>query len=95
MIPMLTAAGADLELKSDQLGPPIYAATPGMTCTLYQETDLIVAAQFGYREVAWVLIEGGADLNLRDEDGDTALFWAEEYNYRRIAKLSKKHGATL
>ena len=42
-----------------------------------------------------VLIEGGADINLRDEDGYTALYWAQEYNYRRIVKLLKKHGATL
>ena len=41
-----------------------------------------------------VLIEGGADINLRDEDGYTALYWAQEYNYRRIVKLLKKHGAT-
>ena len=42
-----------------------------------------------------VLIEGGADLNIKDMDGYTALFWAQEYNYRRIVKLLKKHGATL
>ena len=112
MVPMLTAAGADLELKSDQLGPPIYAAAyfgydytvealiqaganPDAIDDMFEETALHVAAQFGYREVARVLIDGGADLNLRDEEGYTALFWAQEYNYRRIVKLLKKHGATL
>ena len=74
MIPMLTATGADLELKSDQLGPPIYAAAyfgydytvealiqgganPDARDDTYGETALIVAAQFGHREVARVLIE--------------------------------------
>ena len=42
-----------------------------------------------------VLIEGGADLNIQDEDGHTALFWAQEFNYKRIVKQLKKNGATL
>ena len=127
---MLAAAGADLEMKSDHLGSPIYAAAyygydytvkalidaganMNVRDDMYGETALIIAAQFGYRETVRlntnsfiehaytyvdqhrVLIEEGADLNLRDDDGYTALFWAQEYNYRRIVKMLKKHGATL
>ena len=37
----------------------------------------------------------GVRVNARDGEGNTALHYAQLYNYRRVAKLLKKHGATI
>ena len=40
-------------------------------------------------------MEHGVDLNARDEEGNTALFYAEEYGLKKIVKLLENNGATL
>jgi ankyrin repeat protein len=35
----------------------------------------------------------GADVNFKNEYGDTALKWAIKYDYTLIINLLKKHGA--
>ena len=37
------------------------------------ETALMVVAKKGHKEVAKLLLENGADVNVKDEDGPTAL----------------------
>ena len=38
-----------------------------------------------------LLLEGGADVNIRDEDGSTALMCAAEHGHMDIVKLLMKH----
>ena len=40
---------------------------------IYDQTALHYAAGYGYLAIATRLLEGGADLTLRDKSGDTAL----------------------
>ena len=62
---------------------------------LDDDTPLIVAAYYGYRDVVKLLLEQGVDVNARDSLGKTALYWARWANYRKIAKLLRSYGATL
>ena len=56
-------------------------------------TVLIVAAAFGYADLAYLLIERGADLDLRGRIGHTALTCAAEEGHGRIARLLVERGA--
>ena len=56
----------------------------------YGNTALMWASQHGYIEVAKLLIEAGADVNLR---GTTALMIALEEGHTEIVELLKEAGA--
>ena len=49
----------------------------------------------GYAEVADLLISKGADVNLRNGDGATALAFAVNFNQVDVAKLLLAHGAVI
>ena len=72
MIPMLTAAGADLELKSDMYqAPPIYAA-----------------AVFGYDYTVEALIEAGANPDAKDDMfKESAIIVAAQFGYKETVRL--------
>lgn len=55
-------------------------------------TALIIAAQEGNADIVKVLLQKGADVNIKDVNGDTALVWAEKNNYNEIAQLFKQAG---
>ena len=42
---------------------------------------------YGYLAIATRLLEGGADLTLRDKGGDTALDLARSYGYSEVVAL--------
>ena len=50
-------------------------------------TALHYAAARGYLAIATRLLEGGADLTLRDKDGKTALDWARQYRKSEVVAL--------
>jgi len=52
-------------------------------------TPLHAAARKGLKKVVELLIHEGADLNAKDEDGDTPL----DFAYAETADLLRKHGA--
>ena len=54
-------------------------------------TALILASKFGYSEIAKILIENGADVNAKNNDGKTALDYAEENDYKNIIELLKNN----
>ena len=51
------------------------------------ETALHYAAGWGCLAIATRLLEGGADLTLRDKYGKTALDWAREYGQSEVVAL--------
>ena len=59
----------------------------------YGDTALILAAWYGYTEVAKLLLAAGADVNAKDNGGYTALIWAAYYGHAEIAKMLRDAGA--
>jgi hypothetical protein len=55
---------------------------------------LIVAVQNGHLETARMFLELGAQINLQNIVGATALHYASEYDYPRIATLLRSNGAS-
>ena len=53
----------------------------------YGQTALHLAAYRGHLASATRLLEGGADLTLRDNDGKTALDWARQYHKSEVVAL--------
>ncbi len=59
---------------------------------LYGETALIRAARKGKYEALTALIEGGAEVNKRDANGETALGYARMFGYVEIAAVLEEAG---
>ena len=61
----------------------------------YGRTALMWAARnaYGLTEIVELLINAGADVNVQDNDGMTALMWATEYRSDKIVELLKEAGA--
>ena len=55
-------------------------------------TPLHGVAFTGQNEIAELLITAGADVNAKDEDGDTPVDWADRRNQTATADLLRKHG---
>ena len=51
------------------------------------------AEEKGHDEIVKVLIKAGADVNVKNDDGDTALMRAEEKGHDEIVKILKAAGA--
>ena len=56
-------------------------------------TSLILAARENNLEIVQILLEGGADINIRDEDGHSVLMIAKEEGHSEIAEFLEQHGA--
>ena len=50
-------------------------------------TALILACKHGFYEIALLLVENGADVNIKDLDGNTALFYAQKNEYEDIVGI--------
>ncbi|KAF5643137.1 ZDHHC-type palmitoyltransferase 6 [Fusarium sp. NRRL 52700] len=68
---LLTSEGVDVDARGGR----------------YKSSALHVACYRGHAEIARQLLECGADINLRDSDGRTALFWAEKLGRSDIVDL--------
>lgn len=77
IVKILLAFKADVNVKDNYQG----------------NTALISAAKNGNAEIAKLLIEAGADVNLANNDGNTPLKYAEENGHTEIVELLKAHGA--
>lgn len=56
-------------------------------------TGLHWAASLGLAEMARLLIDNGADLDIRNEDGDTPLHWAAGEGQKELVVILIAHGA--
>ncbi len=55
-------------------------------------TPLHGVAFTGQNEIAELLITKGADVNAKDDDGETPVDWAIKFNHPKTADLLRKHG---
>jgi ankyrin repeat protein len=62
----------------------------------YGRTALMWAARnaYGLTEIVELLINAGTDLNVQNDNGDTALIRATDKNYTEIIQMLKAAGAT-
>lgn len=58
------------------------------------QTALFWPAREGYEAVVQLLLEHGADVNLKDDDGQTALDSAIRKGHEPVIRLLKATGAT-
>ena len=54
-----------------------------------------MAAAKGYGKICAMLIEKGADVNPKDNDGKTPLYYADRYQHKAIAALLQEKGAAI
>jgi len=55
------------------------------------QTALMLAVSHGRDDMVQLLVEAGADVNIRDEDGSTALMCAAEHGHMEIVKTLMSH----
>jgi len=67
----------------------------GLSASLIADgyTPLILATVFSNAELVNTLLKFGADVNLRDVNGQTAFVIAEKNDYQDIVKLLREAGA--
>ena len=56
-------------------------------------TALHGAAKSGHEKVVKLLLDKGANVNMKNRDGQTALDVAQEKGHKEIVKILKAHGA--
>jgi ankyrin repeat protein len=61
----------------------------------YGQTPLHRAARYGHKEVVELLITKGADVNTKDNQGLTSLWYAKERGHEQNVELLRKHGAKV
>ena len=61
--------------------------------TYSNTTPIIVAAMNGHEKTVKLLIERGAEVNDRDGNGKSALYYARNRNYPKIVDILIKAGA--
>ncbi|NOU63574.1 M48 family metalloprotease [Paenibacillus sp. LMG 31461] len=72
-----------------------HGAKPIFTCYDGGETPLMVATYNGRYTCVQQLLNVQADPNIRDNRGNTALSYAQEYGFKEIAGLLRQYGAVL
>jgi hypothetical protein len=66
-------------------------ADVNMRASQHGQTALMLAVSHGRLDMVQLLLEAGADVNIRDEDGSTALMCAAEHGHMEIVKLLMHH----
>ena len=54
---------------------------------------LMVAIMYKHKEIVSMLLEKGADVHAKDNDGTTALMFAHQEGYTDIVRMLKQNGA--
>jgi ankyrin repeat protein len=98
---MVGCAGVSkTELLKDEEGnliilpvkPVPEAATPETPTAKVPDISIHIAAMQGNLEAVKQHIAAGANVNAKDEDGDTPLDWAIEDSHTEVPDLLRKHG---
>jgi serine/threonine-protein phosphatase 6 regulatory ankyrin repeat subunit B len=90
VVPALLDAGADINVTGDI---QIYEYGENPNPMAEAGTALIIATRLGNAPLVKLLAERGADLNLGDKQGLTALSWATRLENKDIAEILRKSGA--
>ena len=87
--------GADLNAQEAQQGnTPLMRATQRGERKIVKYSHLISLNSNSFLPFRW-LLEQGVDVNARDNEGNTALYWSTTFRYTGISILLKSYGGTL
>jgi hypothetical protein len=89
--PLCTAAGDGDRAEVERLLER--GASPDAEGIDFIDRAIVVASSEGHRDIVALLVEHGADVNLRDSSGHTALYWARAKGYDDISQLLIQAGA--
>ena len=95
VVKLLIAEGAEVNVKSNGWGyTPLHRAAWGPVVRRFglQAEDLGADPDTSYKEIVDLLIAQGAEINARDNDGQTALDQATWSDNGETAALLRKHG---
>lgn len=65
------------------------------TVNEHQQTHVMLAARYGYKDLVQLFLSKGVDVNARDEYGHTALMYAVSNGFQDIAEVLLSNGAKL
>lgn len=95
MAALLLQHGADANSTNESGRTPLISACWGGRHTDRAGTVIIVTGEDERRaQLVALLLKYGADPNVNDRDGKTALQWAEERGHGEVAALLRQHGAS-
>ena len=86
------AKDGDLKKIKSMLNKEINIKTLIKSVDKENNTALIFASKFGYNEIVKILIENGADVNFRNNEGKTALDLAD-FEDEEMKEVLRKAGA--
>jgi uncharacterized protein len=98
VIKLLIAHGADPKLRSsdrDTTPPKLMAGTPAAPISRGGLTPMVFAARQGSIDSAKALLDGGADINQGDADGNNPLLIAILNNHDELAMMLIERGADV
>ena len=82
--------GGDRQPSSKMLAKLLKAKKPGCTPADRNsagETPLMLAAAAGHDKIVKLIVDGGADVRMKDRNDDTALEYAEKHNRTKVKEL--------
>ena len=73
----------------------VYFEFETIICTIKRWNSLMVASLLGYKNIVKILLDLGADINAKDNNGQTALMRATDHGYTEIITLLLDKGADI
>lgn len=106
IVKLLVENGADVNVLDDYDSPLRLACGDGkfemakyllenhaLVDLAVDDTPLIIASCVGYMEIIKLLLKYGADINWKDKDGRSALFFAKAHRQKEVVQFLIENGA--
>ena len=96
IVKLLVENGADLDIQDNEGKTAlIWAVKKEYLEEGHFEEEYFLKIEKEYLEIVKLLVENGADLDIQDNEGKTALIWAVKKEYFKIVKLLVENRADL
>jgi len=92
---LVEEVGVSVNVDSNNSNNESVTMTTMKRDSLYTPAPLIVSARYGFQDYARILLEHGADVNVQNSKGFTALMMACQYGKEAMVRLLVDHGADI